>query len=258
MRRERLLYNHQESGSVDLLAADAELERTLEDLSDAKNYSNWIYDLTAPHLGHRVLEVGAGHGTMTELFIERAEKVVATDVTERCADLLSARFSGDPRVDVMLGKISEAAEHGPFDSAVLINVLEHIEDDDEALAQLSGLLKPGGRLVLWVPAFALLYSDFDRRIGHYRRYQRKNLAAQLMRSGYEVVDIRYVNPIGAVGWFFIARLAKRVPNRRVAMIFDRYLVPVVSRIEKKFRPPFGQSVFAVAIKTSDGYNGSTQ
>jgi 2-polyprenyl-3-methyl-5-hydroxy-6-metoxy-1,4-benzoquinol methylase len=237
-------------GSVDFHSADTELERTLDHLDDANNYASWILNLAAPYLGREVLEVGAGHGTMTELLAERTDRVVATDLSSRCTDLLCTRFLNEPRVNVMLGPIRDAADRGPFDSAVLINVLEHIEEDDKALAELHDLLKPGGRLILWVPAFALLYSDFDRSIGHHRRYRRNELAAQLNRSGFQIVDLRYVNAVGAIAWFLMVRLAKRIPNRRAAMIFDRYVVPVVRRVEKKYHPPFGQSVFVVATKTS--------
>jgi 2-polyprenyl-3-methyl-5-hydroxy-6-metoxy-1,4-benzoquinol methylase len=238
-------------GSVDFLSADTELERTLDHLDDANNYASWILDLASPYLGREVLEVGAGHGTMTELLVQRADRVVATDLSSRCTDLLRTRFLNESSVDVVLGPIRDAADRGPFDSAVLINVLEHIEEDDKALAELYDLLKPGGHLILWVPAFALLFSDFDRSIGHHRRYRRNDLAAQLARSGYKIVDLRYVNAVGAIAWFFMVRLAKRIPNRRAAMIFDSHVVPAVRRIEKKFHPPFGQSVFVVATRTGE-------
>jgi 2-polyprenyl-3-methyl-5-hydroxy-6-metoxy-1,4-benzoquinol methylase len=83
------------------------------------------------------------------------------------------------RVTVLQGSTAAVAGLPPFDSAVLINVLEHIDDDDGALRELPATLKPGGRLILRVPALALPYSDFDRKIGHYRRYRMAGLRAQL-------------------------------------------------------------------------------
>src|SRR5262249_36598229 len=160
-------------------------------------------------------------------------------VSDRCAGILRTRFADDTRVTVLQGSVGAAAELPPFDSAVLINVLEHIEDDDGALRELSARLKPGGRLILWVPAFKLLYSDFDRKIGHYRRYRMPGLKAQLTRAGYDVGHIRYVNSIGALAWLVVARLLHRAPTGGLSVrIYDSYFVPVLKRCERRWGTPF--------------------
>jgi len=235
-----------------ITTADAELEETLDNLDGADNYAAWIFEQVNPHLGKEVLEVGAGHGTFTGLLSTSSARVVATDVSERCAGILRARFADDPRVTVLQGGTAAVAGLPPFDSAVLINVLEHIEDDDGALRELSVTLKPGGRLILWVPAFELLYSDFDRKIGHYRRYRVAGLKAQLSSAGYEVTDIRYVNSVGALAWLVVARLLHRAPTGGLSVkIYDSYFVPVLKRVEGRWGTPFGQSLFAVAVWPGD-------
>lgn len=235
-----------------ITAADAELEETLDNLDGAGNYAAWIFEHVNPHLGKEVLEVGAGYGTFTGLLSTNSTRVVATDVSERCAGILRARFADDPRVTVLQGSTAAAAGLPPFDSAVLINVLEHIEDDDGALRELSATLKPGGRLILWVPAFALLYSDFDRKIGHYRRYRAAGLKARLSGAGYEVTDIRYVNSVGALAWLVVARLLHRAPTGGLSVkVYDSYFVPVLKRVEGRWGTPFGQSLFAVAVWPGD-------
>jgi SAM-dependent methyltransferase len=236
------------SGPVaSVAAADAELAETLDNLDGADNYAAWIFEQVQPHLGDAVLEVGAGHGTFTEILSARGARVVATDVSQRCADVLRERFAGDERVTVVHGGADAVAGQPPFDSAVLINVLEHIPDDDGALRDLAATLRPGGRLILWVPAFHLLYSDFDRKIGHYRRYRKGELKEQLTRAGYQVAEIRYVNSVGALAWLVVARLMHRAPTGgRSVKIYDSYFVPVLKRLEGRRGAPFGQSVFAVA------------
>jgi SAM-dependent methyltransferase len=234
---------------ADFAVADAELAETLDNMDDAANYAAWIFSLLAPHLGSEVAEVGAGHGTFTELLAGSAKRVVASDLSERCAALLSDRYASHPGVEVLQGAIGASAERGPFDSVILINVLEHIEDDDATLREIAGMLKPGGRVILWVPAFELLYSEFDSKIGHYRRYRTGTLAAQLRAAGFGVTDLRYVNPVGGLAWLILARLLHRTPtNGAPVAIFDRYFVPVLRRIEGRWQPPFGQSVFAVGTK----------
>ncbi len=231
-------------------AADAELAETLDNLDGAGNYAGWIFELIEPHLGGEVLEIGAGHGTFTEMLARKATRVVASDISQRCVSRLRERFRGEEQVEILLGSVDSAAAHGPFDTVVMINVLEHIEDDDGALAELRGrVLRPGGRVVLWVPAFSFLYSDFDRRIGHYRRYTRSGLRAQLSQAGYQVQDVRYVNAVGAVAWLVLARFLRRTPTHGTPVkVFDRYFVPALKRLEQRWQPPFGQSVLAVASR----------
>ncbi len=227
--------------------AEAELAESLESLDGAVNYASWIYDLVAPHLGPRTLELGAGHGTFTGRIAERTSRLVAVDISNQFVEVLRARYEDDPGIEVYRGDIEAAAPHGPYDSAVLINVLEHIEDDEAALRQLLDMLEPGGRLILWVPAFEALYSEFDRKVGHFRRYAAKALQAQLDQVGYEVRTMRYVNCVGALAWLLMARFLRRTPTSgRPVMVFDRHVVPILRRLEDRYRMPVGQSIFVVA------------
>src|SRR5262245_5695526 len=86
-------------------AADAELGEVLDNLDDAGNYVAWIFELVAPHLGDDVLELGAGHGTFTEILAKTAKRVVTSDVSERCVGILRNRFTGNSSVEVVFGSI---------------------------------------------------------------------------------------------------------------------------------------------------------
>jgi len=238
---------------ADFAEADLELAETLDNLDGAAGYAAWIFELCAPHLHGRVLEVGAGHGTFTELIAGRVDEVVATDLSERCAAILDERFASDPKVSVVCGGLEEIGDRGLFDSVVVINVLEHIEDDRAALDTLAGLLRPGGALILWVPAFEALYSDFDRRVGHVRRYRSEELRAKVETAGLEVTESRYVNPVGGLAWLVTAKWLRRTPtDAGPVRIFDRYFVPWLRRVDRHFHPPFGQSVFLSAVSSRGG------
>jgi 2-polyprenyl-3-methyl-5-hydroxy-6-metoxy-1,4-benzoquinol methylase len=226
--------------------ADAELVATLDSLDGAQRYAEWIFSLIEPHLGERILEVGAGLGTFTQLLARRG-RVVATDMSARCVEALRDRYREWPAVQVDHMDLSASVAGRTFDSIVLVNVLEHIDDDATALKELHDGLEPGGRLILWVPAFMRLYSDFDRRIGHYRRYDMAGLTRLVGEAGFEVVDARYVNSVGALAWWLLARKLGRTPTAEGGVrLFDRAFVPVVRGIEEHWRPPFGQSIFCVA------------
>lgn len=229
--------------------ADLELAATLDSLEGATNYSAWILEQMGPYLGSHLLEVGAGHGTFTELLAGGDRRVVAVDLSQRCAEVLRDRFAGHTGVHVAQGDHAVAVPEGPFDTVVMINVLEHIEDDASVLDDLSRMLRPGGRLVLWVPALPGLYSEFDRRVGHYRRYRLAELRSRLDTAGFKADDLHYANAIGAVGWWVSARMLRGNPTAgRGVRYFDRFLVPLVRRLESWYRPPFGQSILAVATR----------
>ncbi len=226
--------------------ADGALAEGLDNLDDAVNYARWIHAMVEPHLGARVLEVGAGHGTLTNLLCD-GRVVVASDVSRRCVKALEERFAGTCGVEVVEADISAAPALGLFDSVVAVNVLEHVLDDVTALHRLREALRPQGRLVLFVPAFPALYSEFDRRIGHHRRYRLPTLRSSVESAGLSVVDIRYVNSVGALAWWALAKQLGMTPSKRwSALTYDRAVVPVLRRLEERFRPPFGQSILCVA------------
>lgn len=170
---------------------DLNLAPGLDLNSEASNYIRWIADLVTPHLSGRVLEIGAGRGDFTAIFQERAE-IVATELHDGGIAHLRKRFSLN--LNVQVRPFDLFGEHDEqFDSTVLINVLEHIQDDEGALKSIHALLRPGGRVILYVPAFWILYSRFDNSIGHYRRYRRKELVSLVRLAGFEVRDSHYVN-----------------------------------------------------------------
>lgn len=233
-------------------AADSKLAETLETLESARNYADWLHELLTPHLGERVLEVGAGHGTVTARLARDGRQVTVSEISPRCVGILTDRFRGRADVTVVNGDLDAAADRGPFDTIVMVNVLEHIADDEAALVSLRSGLGPGGRLVIFVPAFASLYSRFDRMIGHHRRYRADELARLASSAGYRVLDRRYVNALGACAWWLFARCLGVVPNQAWSVqAYDRLVTPVVRRLERRVRMPFGQSVLCVAER-ADG------
>ena len=136
--------------------------------------------------------------------------------------------------------------HFHADSCVIVNVLEHVQDDGAALEAVTSVLAPGGVIVLLVPAFEALYGPIDKNLGHQRRYSRGAMQRLAERSGLRVRRLHYMNCIGFFGWFANARIFKReAQSERQIEIFDRYIVPPMSALERLVRPPFGQSVLAV-------------
>jgi SAM-dependent methyltransferase len=235
--------------SFDPGSLDAALASTLDSLDDAVNYRNWIVELCAPHLVGPVLEVGAGHGTFTESYAEFGD-VTAVEPGVHASSLMVERYADDARITTIAGVVGDVAVGEPvFGSAVMINVLEHIEDDQGVLRDIYDRLEPGGRLCIWVPSYEFLYSEFDAKLGHLRRYRKRQLEADVRLAGYEVVEARHVNLPGWFSWLIFCRLLRQEPTSPTTVkIFDRWIVPAVRWIENRVRVPFGQSVFLVARK----------
>ena len=231
-------------------AADEALVAALHALDDATNYRDWIFDLARPHLmgAERILEVGAGSGTFTELLAQVASTLSLEPGPSGFA-ALSARFSGRSDIEVVKAGTDDlvrVADGRRFDAAFLSNVLEHIEDDVTALDSIRKVLRPGGRVIVFSPAFDLLYSRFDATVGHHHRYRRHVLAERMRRAGFDIVEAKYVNSVGFLTWLVYVRVLGRSPaDVRAVRAFDRLVVPGLRAVEARLKPPFGQSVLVV-------------
>jgi SAM-dependent methyltransferase len=226
----------------------ADLDVPLEVTREAKNYNGWLYDRARPFLGPRLLDLGAGLGTFTDIALRDGREVTALEPDGTFADALEDEFGGCERATVVRATVEELVERrpAPFDAVLSFNVLEHIPDDFSALRAAYELLRPGGRLLLLVPAHPLLLGEVDRRLGHVRRYKLKPLSRLLGAAGFEVERLRYVNPVGALGWLVTFRLRswpERWPRGQYRT-FDR-LVPAL-RLLDRVPLPVGLSLWAVA------------
>ncbi len=224
---------------------------TLEVMEGAHRYNRWIYDRVRDGLGQRVLEIGCGTGTITRFMVDR-QLVVGIDVVDDYIRSTSHRFDDRPNIVVRRHDLTEsidALRGYRFDSALSVNVFEHIANDEGAMKAVYALLEPGGTFTLLVPCHPALLGGFDRDIGHHRRYTKRDLRRKLEASGFTVERIRRSNPVGALGWLVNVRLLG-LRRLRGTGLFDR-LVPafaVLDRVEL----PLGLSVIAVARKPVAG------
>jgi SAM-dependent methyltransferase len=220
-----------------------------ERMARAKNYFAWHQRLVTKELGQRVLDLGCGIGNFTSALLDR-ELVVAVDLEPDCIERLRERYPRQHNLHALVGdasclRIRDLAQLR-LDSCVCLNVLEHIKDDVAIVRSLASFLKPGAAIVLLLPAFPVLYGPIDTNLGHYRRYTRRSVRALASAAGVRVKRARYLNTVGFFGWWFNARVLRReAQSGRQIEFFDRYIVPVLSRVEQIVPPPFGQSLFVV-------------
>ncbi len=222
---------------------------------EVEEYYHWVVDLFKPHIGKRVLEIGAGIGTISKQLAHKTNSLVITDVDENCSQHIANKLNGHAggcQIEYAQYKLGDPCPrdfiNNPFDTIVISNVLEHVINDIDALVYLRDVLLPDGCLILFVPALQCIYGRLDRALGHVRRYSKKQLKTICEQAGYKILHIRFLNVLGIVGWWINGRVLKRdiVPESNFR--YFKYLFPFVKGIESLISLPFGISLLAIAHK----------
>ena len=224
---------------------DRFLSRELEIIAEMPRYYDSITDKIRPHVGGRVVEIGAGIGSLSERLLPLSDDLCLVEPSTYTTSVLQQWFGG--RDDVFIHNSSvenylEASHRGRCNTVVMVNVLEHIKGDAAVLAGVRELLEKGGKLAVFVPALPFLYSKLYEVVGHYRRHLRQDLSALL-----EVIDICYMDVLGILPWWLVMTLLGNTTfNRRQVRLYDTVGVPLTRDIEGLFKPGIGKNVLAVA------------
>jgi len=204
----------------------------------AHNYNRFLVDaiLDACPAG-RALDFGAGRGTLALAVRERGLEPICI---ERDAELCRMLEN----LDLMVFRRLSEANHEPVDFVYSMNVLEHIKDDAAAILEIRETLSPGGIFLLYVPAFPILYTAMDSRVGHFRRYRLTPLCQLLKDQGFEVQAARYVDSLG-----FLATLAYKYFGSQTGDIsprqvktYDRWLFPISRLADSVFDRMLGKNI----------------
>jgi SAM-dependent methyltransferase len=183
------------------------------------------------------------------------ESLDLVEPSPNLGSILAARFGASPRVrvfDVSLEDYLREASPESYDAAVLVNVLEHIADDAGALLALRRVLRPGGHLLIFVPALSMLYSRFDRIVGHHRRYHINALLPEIRSAGFDIVSGRYFDLIGTLPWLILNRvLGATKLNPAMMSAYDKFIIPISRMFETAIKPPFGKNIILVARRKRD-------
>jgi SAM-dependent methyltransferase len=218
----------------------------LEGLATAVNHRRWFVELALDYLGEHPIEIGSGLGDYALEWAPYFPRFTATEADPDRLLLLKERLAGVPNIEVRQ-MFLPTDEENQYTGAVSYNVLEHIEDDVAALNSMGRLVRPGGAVVLIVPAFPFAMSPVDVATGHFRRYTRRSMAEALHAAGLRVEKLRYVNALGLIGYYMATSVCKLTPKEGpMVKFYDRFVLPVTKGAESLVRAPFGQSVYAVA------------
>ena len=215
----------------------------------ARSYNRWIMQFLRPHLGRVIVEVGAGTGSYTqELLTTNPERLIAIEPSSFLFPELSRTLANHPNTELHHGTLSQfTAQLGAqADSVVYVNVLEHIDDDAAEIRNAAQVLKPGGKLCIFVPALPWLSSRFDREVGHYRRYTRDEIVDLMNANGLHVTEARYFDMLGIAIWLVAMRLLRMRMGVGRVRFYDALLVPIARTLDRLAGPPLGKSLVVIA------------
>lgn len=219
----------------------------LEVMKEAVRYNRYLNELVLAGVSStdRVADFGAGSGTFALPLKDHCREITCIE-----PDATLRAYLGDLGLSSI--DSSKGLEDDSLDYVYSLNVLEHIADDAAALAEIYRILKPGGRLLLYVPAFNVLFSSMDRKVGHFRRYRRRQLVALTSAAGFTVEQGRYVDSLG-----FLAALLYRFVggdsgdiNRRSLAVYDRFVFPLSRLLDRLLWAVAGKNLLVSAAKAA--------
>ena len=230
--------------------------KDLEAMSFAVKYHRWLLDEFRQYIGKNIVEVGAGKGSFSEMLLEiEPDSLSLVEPSEMFYDLernIGANVTGT-RIS-LFHSIFEAASpsitsRARPDTIIYVNVLEHIEDDSRELEQIRHSLVGGGRCLIFVPAMRALFSEFDRDLGHFRRYTKGELENKVRVAGFKILRSRYFDLAGVAPWFVKYRILRsRTLGGGAVSMYDNLVVPIMRQFESFVSPPIGKNILLVAEK----------
>lgn len=229
---------------------DIEGESTLNAISKANNFNFWMYRQMEPYIRGNVLEIGSGIGNISK-YIKTDGKIVLSDLREQYIDKLRHQYPERQIINLDLVHPHFTKEYsniiGQFDFVFALNVVEHIEDDQLALYNMGLLLKKGGTMFVLVPAYQILFNEFDRALEHYRRYTKATLNNVLPNS-VELKRSWYFNALGIAGWIIVGKiLGKKIIPESNMSVYNK-IVPLAKVIDFLLARKIGLSVISISQK----------
>lgn len=217
-------------------------------------YYEWMFDVFRACLQGPVLETGSGPGIITRLLLDKGFTVTGVDVNEEILKRLRKQFQDTPdrfaalQADIARADLA-ALPGAPFGTVLCLNLLEHIDDDLAALWNMERALKPGGRLIVLVPAHPWLYGSMDEMFGHRRRYRRSELESKMKQTGLGC-QARYFNLAGVPGWWWRFKVCRSKSFSPFQTGIYRRMLPLIRRLESGITIPTGLSLIAIGEKNA--------
>ncbi len=233
---------------------DAEGLETLKAIKDADAFNSWMYSQIAPFVESPVLEIGSGIGNISKCCLADGHSLTMTDIRSEYIDFLKDAFSERTEDILQLDLVDENFDQnyssyiGRFKTVFALNVIEHIEDDNRAIQNATKLLCDGGKLIILVPANAILYNKLDSNLFHFKRYGFRDLSKLMETSPLKLEIIKGFNGLGIAAWVYGGLFSRKGVIAGGDMKFYNRLVPIAKWVDKITFFKLGLSLIAVSRK----------
>jgi SAM-dependent methyltransferase len=228
------------------------LNDAIDALEGLSNYRDWILDEFGSALRGHTVEIGGGSGNISEKLRTRVPTVDIVEPSRELSERLTRRLGGHANVSIRNESAEgylAAATPDSCDTIIMVSVLEHIEDDADALVRMHAALRPGGCVLLFVPALMFLFSKLDFEHGHFRRYGKAELVGKVRAAGFEVVAAKYMDLLGMAPWLLFNKWMRKTEfDPRMVGIYDRFGIPLTRAGERLLGSPLGKNVMVIGRK----------
>ncbi|HEX7903229.1 MAG TPA: methyltransferase domain-containing protein [Chitinophagaceae bacterium] len=227
----------------------------LQVISKASKFNQWMYETIRPYTKGNILETGSGLGNISAFFVADGANITLSDTEKIYIDFLKLTFSKGSQIKEILQidlqhpsfETEYSSLKNRYDSIILINVLEHLPDDEAAIRNCHFLLRQKGTMVILTPAYSFLYSRLDKALGHCRRYTYLNLRLLVNSNCFYVSKGFYFNALGIIAWLYGKFIGlKTIPANKMNM-FNK-LTPLARLIDNLAFNRIGLSVIIVGEK----------
>ena len=222
--------------------------KELELFDKASFWRNYLYLYVKKFIGKKILEVGAGIGSFTEIYKKNNAEITLSEIDKSNYDLLKKKFNSDNNIKVENKLVEEF--NNSFDTIIYMSVLEHIEDDYKEIEKALSKLDTNGHLIICVPAHNYMYSNFDKEIGHFRRYE-IDFFNNLKLKNSKSIKCYFLDSMGHL-IYFINKLifSKEVyPSKIKIFIWDKIFIPLTFFLDFLTFYKFGKNIICIIKKT---------
>ena len=220
----------------------------LDIFDNAKVWIKYVHILNKKYYKNDFLEIGAGIGSFTDQYKKNIQNIFLTEIDKNNLNILKKKYMNDSNVTVVEGEINKIEQR--FNTICHFNVLEHIKEDKEEIINCLNKINKNGYLVILVPAHNKLYSNLDKDVGHYRRYD-KSFFYNLNIFNGKIVELKYIDCMGYILYYMNKLIYKNevYPSNFKIFIWDKIFTPITIMLDFLTRYKFGKNILCVIQKT---------
>jgi SAM-dependent methyltransferase len=214
----------------------------------SKNFRNYQFKIIKNYLGKKVLEIGPGSGFFAKNFLLNvSDRLVLSEINSDLREKLKENFKDEAKVTILPDKIEDIDEE--FDAICYFDVLEHIENDEIELINAMSKLKKNGHLIISVPAFNHVFSDYDKSVGHYRRYEKRFFYDFAKKNSLNLQKLKYFDSIGYM-MLVLNKIINLKGENKVGLgtVIWNKLIPISNLIDLITLNLFGKSLICIIKK----------